>query len=167
MFWAAVLLSCAPPLRESSAVLTDSSPARTGPATTSIFDEWMLVTEPDSTAFAGADSVALRLDRASFTITAWYPGSVRAVISGSAAAADNGGLLTLTPASIRRGDSDTTLSTFAGLEVGQALTLVASAAGSRLAFAPPNAAPGVTSSVWERRGAGAPARSPRTPPTPR
>jgi hypothetical protein len=133
--------------------------AHEAPRSTSIFGEWVLGSPADSTAFAGASSVVLSLAPASFTITATYPGRDPLVITGAAALADRG-LLTLTPST---GTASGAGRASLNLAPGQPITLLASAAGSTLVFAPPQSGT-EPSSVWHRRSAvetGA-----RTTPTP-
>lgn len=145
----AAVSACSPPLERTTTVLSDSAAARTSVASTSIYDEWVLATPPDSTAFTGAETVEMSLTATTFLITVTYPGAVKAVISGSSARADGDGPLTLVPRTIARGGAS--LQMLAGLTVGDTLTLIASASGNVLVFAPPNALPGQPSSVWHRK----------------
>ena len=129
--------------------LKDSSPAHREPTTTSPFGDWVL-NEPDSTAFVGASLVEMNLTPATFTITATYPtGPV--VINGTASLAPEGGLLTLTP------QSGTMSAAGRGrlltMNVGEPITLLASAAGNTLVFAPPTRGTALPSSVWHRKNA--------------
>jgi hypothetical protein len=130
--------------------LGEDPPAHKEPETTSVYGDWVLATPADSTAFAGASLVELRLDRSAFVVTATYPGATPAVVRGSVTAA-SGGALTLTPATSTRGGP--TRSALV-LVAGQPVTVLASAAGNTMVFSPPA---GVTaadpSSVWHRKDA--------------
>lgn len=132
--------------------LKDSSPAHREPNTTSPFGDWVL-DQPDSTAFIGASLVELVLSPSSFTIRADYPSAAPVVITGGASLAPTGGLLTLTP------QSGTTSTAGSGrllmMRVGEPITLVASAAGNTLVFAPPTRDAALPSSVWHRKAAAA------------
>ncbi|HJR64013.1 MAG TPA: hypothetical protein VJ803_09935 [Gemmatimonadaceae bacterium] len=143
------LAVCSPPLERTTTVLSDSAPARTSPETTNIYDEWVLATPVDSTAFSGAERVELSLTTTTFTIAATYPGATRVVISGSSGRRPDDGPLVLVPRTITRAGNS--LQTHAGLTVGDTLALLASASGNVLVFAPPGAQAGQPSSVWHRR----------------
>ena len=129
--------------------IKDAPPAHREPNTTSIFGNWVL-TNPDSTAFAGAKLVEMSLQPTTFTIRAWYPtSSDAATITGTAAFGD--GVLTLTPQATTNGDARPG---FAAFVVGRPITVVASAAGGSLVFAPPPSSEGsavVPSSVWNKK----------------
>jgi hypothetical protein len=144
-----VLAVCSPPLERTTTVLSDSARARTSPETTNIYDDWVLATPVDSTAFAGAERVELSLTTATFTITATYPGAGTVVVSGSSGRRQDDGPLLLVPRSITRAGGS--LQTHAGLTVGDTLALLASASGNVLVFAPPDGQPGQPSSIWHRR----------------
>jgi hypothetical protein len=144
-----VLAVCSPPLERTTTVLSDTAPARTSPETTNIYDDWVLATPVDSTAFTGAERVELSLTTTAFTIAVTYPGATRVVVSGSTGRRETDGPLLLVPRSITRDGSP--LQTHAGLTVGDTLALLASASGNVLVFAPPDARPGQPSSVWHRR----------------
>jgi len=127
--------------------IKDAPPAHTEPKTTSIYGDWILA-NVDSTAFAGARTVELALHQSDFTVTAVYPGRPTFTVSGSAATGE--GLLTLTPSAV----SDPTAAGGAFV-AGRPITVVASAAGSSLVFAPPPHGQGtaaiVPSSVWHKK----------------
>ena len=127
----------------------DSSPAHTSPRTTSIWGEWVLGSSPDSTAFVGASTVLMRLDQSSFTITANYPTRPTVTVTGNVTVSADGGLVTLEP---RSGLEGTGGGAF-GWSPGERVTVVASAAGGTLLFAPPRDALARPTSVWHRREA--------------
>lgn len=130
--------------------IKDAPPAHREPRSTSIFGDWVL-TNPDSTAFAGAKLVELSLQPTSFTIRAWYAtaNEAPATVTGTAAFGD--GILTLTPQGTTNGEARPG---FAAFVVGRPITVVASAAGGSLVFAPPPSGEGsavVPSSVWNKK----------------
>ena len=125
----------------------DSSPAHTPPGSTSIWGDWVLGSSPDSTAFVGASSVQMRLDQSSFTITANYPARSPVTITGAVTVSADGGLVTLEP---RSGLEGTGGGAF-GWTPGERVTVVASAAGGTLLFAPPRDALARPTSVWHRK----------------
>jgi hypothetical protein len=130
--------------------LKDSSPAHREPNTTSVFGNWILG-EPDSTAFVGADVVEMLLSPSNFTITAKYPTGAPVVVSGTASMAADGGLLTLTPQV--GATSATSTGRFLTMRPGEPISLMASAAGNTLVFAPPTRDLALPSSVWHRKHA--------------
>ena len=133
---------------QRATVLTDSSPAHVDPNSTSILGDWVLSTDPDSTAFIGARLVELKLEPASFILRVHYgAGGSPLVASGTAALAPNTGLLTLTPQSVVQGAS---MGRQAGLAPGQPITVMTSAAGGTMLFAPAGGSLGLPSSVWHR-----------------
>ena len=125
----------------------DSSPAHTPPRTTSIWGDWVLATAPDSTAFVGASRVEMRLEQNSFTITANYPTRPTVVVRGTVTQSEEGGLVTLEPQSGLEGVGS---GGFAW-RAGERVTVVASAAGNTLVFAPPRDLIARPSSVWHRK----------------
>ena len=127
----------------------DSSPAHTPPRTTSIWGDWVLASSPDSTAFVGASRVEMRLEQTSFTITANYPTRSTVVVRGTVTQAEEGGLVTLDPQSGLEGMA---AGGFAW-RAGERVTVVASAAGNTLVFAPPRDMIARPSSVWHRKEA--------------
>jgi hypothetical protein len=130
--------------------LAEDPPAHREPETTSVYGDWVLATPADSTAFAGASLVELRLDRSTFLITASYPGAAPAIVRGSVTAS-SGGTLTLTPTTSTRGGP---ARSGLVLVANQPVTVLASAAGNTMVFSSPT---GVTaadpSSVWHRKDA--------------
>jgi hypothetical protein len=135
------------------------TPAHTEPRSTSIFGDWVLATPADSTAFAGANQVELHLDQSAFTITASYPSRSPIMVHGSVTTSDQG-LLVLTPQS-----GAESLGSRGALVMApnQPISLVASAAGNTLVFAPPHDQSTQPSSVWHKRAA-AKAAGTLTPP---
>jgi len=127
----------------------DTAPAHTPPRTTSIWGEWVLATSPDSTAFVGASSVQMRLDQTSFAITANYPTRSPVTISGGVSVSPDGGLVTLEP---RNGLEGMGSGAF-GWSAGERVTVVASAAGNTLLFAPPRDQTARPTSIWHRKEA--------------
>ena len=127
----------------------DTAPAHTPPTTTSIWGDWVLATSPDSTAFIGASSVELRLDQSAFSITANYPTRPPVVIRGSVSVAEAGGLVTLDPQSGLEGMGGGSF----GWNPGERVSIVASAAGNTLLFAPPRDNLARPTSVWYRKEA--------------
>lgn len=131
--------------------LGDEVPGHKEPKSTSIYGDWVLATPADSTAFAGATQVELKLERSRFTVKATYPGqSSPTVVSGIAARGESG-LITLTPNSgaQRLGRQGAFV-----LTDGTPIVLVASAAGNTLLFSPPKDDPNPSpSSIWYKRGA--------------
>jgi hypothetical protein len=138
----------------------DSSPAHTPPRTTSIWGEWILATAADSTAFVGASRVEMRLDQADFAITATYPTRPTVVVRGSVTVSEDGGLVTLQP---QTGLDAMGTGGFAW-RAGERVTVVASAAGNTLVFAPPRDNLARPSSVWYRKDAAQKAGNAVTPP---
>ena len=131
--------------------LKDSSPAHREPTTTSVFGNWVLG-EPDSTAFVGAELVEMNLTPTTFVITARYPTGVPVIVSGAVSVAPEGGLVTLTPNS--GSTSSATSGRLMTMRVNEPVTLVATAAGNTLVFAPPTRdAAALPSSVWHRKHA--------------
>lgn len=128
--------------------IKDAPPAHREPRTTSIYGEWVL-SNIDSTAFAGAKLVELNLQPTSFTLTAWDQNDVSTTVIGTVAY--DGGLLTLLPS----GGSGATPERWGGAFVpGRPISVTASAAGASLVFAPPptNGVPAVVpSSVWHKK----------------
>ena len=129
--------------------LKDDAPAHVSPKSTSIYGTWVL-SNPDSTAFVGASSVVLDLRTTSFEIRADYPAQGRVVVRGTAALAPESGLLTLTPT-----DVDGRLSSRGAFAMskGQPYTLLATAAGNTLVFAPGSSEVAIPSSVWHAQDA--------------
>jgi hypothetical protein len=140
----------------------DSSPAHVPPRTTSIWGDWVLATSPDSTAFLGASKVEMRLQESSFTITANYPTRPTVTVGGSVTVTEDGGLVTLQPQTGLEGIGS---GGFAW-QPGEKVTVVASAAGNTLVFAPPRDNIARPSSVWYRKDAAQKAGT-ITPPPPR
>ena len=131
--------------------LKDSSPAHREPNTTSVFGDWILGA-PDSTAFVGAELVEMNLTPSAFVITARYPNGTPVVLRGDASLSPDGGLLTLTPHSGTMSSSGT--GRMLMMRVDEPITLVATAAGNTLVFAPPTRdAAALPSSVWHRKHA--------------
>ena len=127
----------------------DSSPAHTPPRTTSIWGDWVLATPADSTAFIGATSVEMQLDEREFAITANYPTRPTVTVRGSVTVAEDGNLVTLQPQTGLEGVSG---GGFAW-KPGERVTVVASAAGNTLLFAPPRDNLARPSSIWHRKAA--------------
>ena len=125
--------------------LTDSTPAHTPAQTSSPFGEWVLFTNPDSTAFVGARRVELNLTPTDFRMVAVYPAGDQVVIRGPASITPSG-LLTLMPQS-------TTAMASGGrppILAGQMIQVLASAADNTMVFAPPTEFAPTPSSVWHR-----------------
>jgi len=139
----------------------DSSPAHTPPKTTSIWGDWILATAPDSTAFVGASKVEMRLDPTEFAIIASYPTRPTVTVRGSVTVAEDGGLVTLQPQTGLEGVGS---GGFAW-KPGERVTVVASAAGNSLVFAPPRDNVARPSSAWYRKEAAQKAGT-ITPPPP-
>ena len=126
--------------------ISDSSPAHQEPTTTSIYGNWVLASETDATAFAGAQRVELALQPGTFELRAVYPtGDV--VVNGIAGVSESG-LLTLTP-SRQTGELASSWRALA-MRPGVPVAVLASAAGGSLVFAPDEQALR-PSSVWHRR----------------
>jgi hypothetical protein len=138
----------------------DSSPAHTSPKTTSIWGSWVLATAPDSTAFVGASKVEMQLDEREFAITASYPTRPTITVRGSVTVSEDGGLVTLDP---QTGLDAIGSGGFAWRQ-GEKVTVVASAAGNTLVFAPPRDNTARPSSVWFRKDAAQKAGGTGTPP---
>lgn len=136
--------------RHGKLTLSEDPPAHREPSTTSIYGDWVLGTPTDSTGFAGARAVEMKLDRTSFVLTATYPNSAPATIRGSVAVGENG-LLTLTPETSSRG---TVRSAGLVMVAGQPISVLASAAGNTMVFSTPQGiTPQDPSSVWHRKEA--------------
>ena len=130
--------------------IAEDPPAHREPTTTSIYGDWILATPIDSTAFAGARMVEMRLDQTTFVLTATYPSSPASIVRGTVLAGD-GGVLTLTPQSSTQG---TPHSAALVLVAGQPVTVLASAAGNTMVFSTPTGVtPNDPSSVWHRKAA--------------
>src|SRR5918992_796915 len=114
------------------AKLTDSTPAHTPAQTSSPFGDWVLFTDPDSTAFVGARRVNLELNPTNFRMVAVYPAGDQLVISGTATITPSG-LLTLMPQSTTMPASGARPPILAG----QTIQVLASAADNTMVFAPP------------------------------
>ncbi|MGQ0713500.1 MAG: hypothetical protein ACT4PJ_07185 [Gemmatimonadaceae bacterium] len=125
--------------------LTDSTPAHTPAQASSPFGEWVLFTDPDSTAFVGARRVELRLTPSDFRMVAAYPAGDQVVITG-AATVTPAGLLTLLPQSVTAMASGSRPPILAG----QMIQVLASAADNTMVFAPPSEIAPTPSSVWHR-----------------
>lgn len=125
--------------------LTDSAPAHTPAQTSSPFGEWVLFTDPNQTAFAGARRVELSLTPNSFRMVAVYPAGDQVVITGPASITPSG-LLTLMP------QSTTTMASGGRPPIlaGQMIQVLASAADNTMVFAPPEGMQPTPSSVWHR-----------------
>ena len=127
--------------------IKDAPPAHREPRTTSIYGDWIL-TNPDSSAFAGARTVELNLGQSTFRINAMYPGRPTFVVTGGVSEGD--GLLTMTPSTVS--DPAGAGGSFAP---GRPIIIVASAAGGSLVFAPPPTGSGtaaiVPSSIWHKK----------------
>ena len=136
--------------RHGKLTLSEDPPAHREPTTTSIFGDWVLATPTDSTGFAGARMVEMRLDRTNFVLTATYPNSAATIVRGTVAAGD-GGMLTLTP---ETSTSGTPHRAALVLVAGQPITVLASAAGNTMVFSTPTGmTPADPSSVWHRKEA--------------
>ena len=127
----------------------DNSPAHTPPRTTSIWGDWVLATSPDSTSFIGASSVEMKLDEREFAITANYPTRPTVVVRGSVTVSSDGGLVTLEPQTGMEGMGSGSYA----WHPGERVSVVASAAGNTLLFAPPRDNTARPSSVWHRKEA--------------
>ena len=114
------------------AKLTDSTPTPTPAQASSPFGDWVLFTDPNKTAFAGAKRVELNLTPSTFRMVAVYPAGNQVVISGPASITPSG-LLTLMP--------QTTTAMASGarppIPTGQTIQVLASAADNTMVFAPP------------------------------
>ena len=129
--------------------LNDTTPAHTLPRSTSVYGDWVLGTPPDSTAFAGASLVEMTLQPGTFTITATYPAHGPVRVSGTSQLTETG-TLTLTPSEVGEGTNNRGALV---MSRGVPLTLLASAAGNTLVFAPPSSDDPVPSSVWHKKSA--------------
>ena len=130
--------------------IKDAPPAHRAPNTTSIYGDWVL-TNVDSTAFAGAKLVELALQPTTFTLTATYATQETVAVTGTVAYGE--GLLTLTPMTNTASVGDRFHGAFV---TGRPIVVVASAAGGSLVFAPPptsqqGSAAIVPSSVWNKK----------------
>src|SRR3954470_17600070 len=136
--------------RHGKLTLAEDPPAHREPSTTSIYGDWVLATPTDSTGFAGAKAVELKLDRTSFVLIATYPNSAAAMINGTVGVGENG-MLTLTPSTSSQG---TIRSAGLVMVAGQPITVLASAAGNTMVFSTPQGfTPQDPSSVWHRKEA--------------
>lgn len=127
------------------AKLTDSTPAHTPAQTSSPFGEWVLFTDPNQTAFAGARRVELSLTPSSFRMVAIYSAGDQVVVTGPASITPSG-LLTLMPQS-------TTAMVSGGrppIVAGQTIQVLASAADNTMVFASPERMNPTPTSVWHR-----------------
>jgi hypothetical protein len=127
------------------AKLTDSSPAHTPAQTSSPFGHWVLFSNPEQTAFAGARRVELTLTPSDFRMVAVYPAGDQVVITGPATITPSG-LLTLMPQNTTRMASGVQPPILAG----QTIEVLASAADNTMVFAPPHGMAPTPSSVWHR-----------------
>jgi len=127
------------------AKLTDSTPAHTPAQTSSPFGEWVLFTDPDSTAFVGAQRVEMNLTPTNFRMLAVYPGGNQVVINGTAAITPSG-LLTLIPQAVTAPASGSRSPILAG----EMIQVLASAADNTMVFASPTEIAPTPSSVWHR-----------------
>jgi hypothetical protein len=127
------------------AKLTDSTPAHNPAQTSSPFGQWVLFTDPNQTAFAGARRVELNLTPTTFRMVAMYPAGDQVVITGPASITPSG-LLTLMP------QSTTTMASGGRPPIlaGQMIQVLASAADNTMVFAPPEGMAPTPSSVWHR-----------------
>ena len=127
------------------AKLTDSTPTPTPAQASSPFGEWVLFTDPNKTAFAGAKRVALNLTPSTFRMVAVYPAGNQVVVSGQASITPSG-LLTLMP--------QTTTAMASGerppIPTGQTIQVLASAADNTMVFAPAHGMAPTPSSIWHR-----------------
>ena len=127
------------------AKLTDSTPAHTPAQNSSPFGEWVLSTDPNQTAFAGARRVELSLTPSNFRMVAIYPAGDQVVITGPASITPSG-MLTLVPQS-------TTAMASGGrppILAGQTIQVLASAADNTMVFASPEGMNPTPTSVWHR-----------------
>ena len=127
------------------AKLTDSTPAHTPAQSSTPFGEWVLFTDPNQTAFAGARRVELSLTPSDFKMVAIYPAGDRVVITGPATITPSG-LLTLLP-------QNATAMASGGrppILAGQTIQVLASAADNTMVFASPEGMNPTPSSVWHR-----------------
>lgn len=116
------------------------------PGSTAIYGTWLL-RSPDSTSFVGANEVLLTLEPGTFRVSASYPGRAPLVVDGSAHMTDTG-VLMLTPSS---SVADPQRGRALNFVAGSPISLVASAAGNTLVFAPANRTVDPTpSSIWNR-----------------
>ena len=138
----------------------DSSPAHTSPKSTSIWGDWVLATAADSTAFVGASKVEMHLDEREFAIIANYPTRPTITDRGSVEVSEDGGLVTLNPQT----GLDAMGSGGFAWRPGERVTVVASAAGNTLVFAPPRDNTARPSSVWFKKDAAQKAGGTGTPP---
>ena len=129
--------------------LNDSTPAHVEPRSTSVFGNWVLDTHPDSTAFAGASLVELALEPGTFAITAFYPTQPTVTVRGTTTVSPEG-IMTLTPTEVSN-----TLASRGSLVMvkDHPYSLMASAAGNTLVFAPPASTGTAPSSVWHKKSA--------------
>jgi hypothetical protein len=127
------------------AKLTDSTPAHTPAQTSSPFGEWVLFTDPDSTAFLGAQRVELSLTATNFRMVAVYPAGSQLQISGTASITPSG-LLTLLPQNI----TTTASGARPPILAGEMIQVLASAADNTMVFASPTEVAPTPSSVWHR-----------------
>jgi hypothetical protein len=127
------------------AKLTDSTPTPTPAQTSSPYGDWVLFTDPNKTAFAGAKRVELSLTPSTFRMVAVYPAGNQVVISGPASITPSG-LLTLMP------EKTTAMASGAQppIPTGQTITVLASAADNTMVFAPQHGLATTPSSIWHR-----------------
>ena len=125
--------------------LTDSTPAYTPAQSSTPFGEWVLFTDPNQTAFAGARRVELSLSPSDFKMVAIYPAGNQVVITGPATITPSG-LLTLMPQSATAMASGGRPPILAG----QTIQVLASAADNTMVFASPDGMNPTPSSVWHR-----------------
>ncbi len=116
------------------------------PGTTAIYGTWLL-RSPDSTSFVGANEVQLMLEPGTFRVAATYPGRAPLVVQGTAQYTSTG-VLVLTPSS---SVTEPIQGRSLNFVAGSPISLVASAAGNTLVFAPANRTADPTpSSIWHR-----------------
>ena len=127
------------------AKLTDSTPTPTPAQASSPFGDWVLFTDPNKTAFAGAKRVELSLTPSTFRLVAVYPTGSQWVVTGPASITPSG-LLTLEP--------QTTTAMASGgrppIATGETIQVLASAADNTMVFAPPHGMAPTPSSIWHR-----------------
>ena len=127
------------------AKLTDSTPTPTPAQASSPFGDWVLFTDPNKTAFAGAKRVELNLTPSTFRLVAVYPAGNQVVVTGAASITPSG-LLTLEPQS-------TTAMASGGrppIATGETIQVLASAADNTMVFARPDGMAPTPSSIWHR-----------------
>jgi hypothetical protein len=102
----------------------------------------------------------MRLEQTQFSITARYPTRPTVTVRGSVSQAEDGNLVTLTPESGLEGVGSGNFT----WRPGEKVSVVASAAGNTLVFAPPHDALARPSSVWHRKDAAQRAGTTTPPP---